>query len=258
MKLRVSKFHGTGNDHLLVDDRNGALEHITPEQVRFLCDRKYGIGSDGLILLRDHDTADLEMVFYNPDASQSFCGNGSRCLMAFCEQLDIPINDTSFMAIDGIHKGRKEAEGYAIKMRDVPIASIESVDDARYLDTGSPHYVSFVEELEGLDIIARAHEVRYNERFEEQGTNVNFVIASRNEAWVRTYERGVENETLSCGTGVTAVALAVASKGLANEMCRIHTQGGELEVRFQRTENGFEDVWMSGPAIHVFDAEIEI
>jgi len=258
MQIKVSKYHGTGNDHILVDDRDGALEDLSNEKIKMLCDRKFGIGSDGLILVRDHAEQDLEMIFYNPDASQSFCGNGSRCLMAFCEMEGIVSEEFSFHAIDGSHEGRKEGTEYAIHMHDIPFSKIEEIGNDIFLDTGSPHYVVFVDDLEGIDIIKEAHKIRYNDRFREAGTNVNFVVMGEGQASVRTYERGVEDETLSCGTGVTAVALAVAYKGRANNECRIHTKGGELKVRFQKDDIGFNNIWMVGPAVHVFDATIEI
>lgn len=258
MRLQISKYHGTGNDHILIDDREGLLHDITDEHVRQLCHRKFGIGSDGLILLRTHDVADVDMVFYNPDASQSFCGNGSRCLLAFCEKLGIPVDDISFNAIDAIHTGRKQDNSYAINMGAMAFSSIESIGNDLFLDTGSPHYVVFEPQVEDLDLVPMARAIRYNERFKSRGTNVNFVQVEKGLARVRTYERGVEDETLSCGTGVTAVALAVASKGMANDLCKVETPGGALEVRFTRTEQGFEDVWMIGPAVHVFDAEIEL
>lgn len=258
MRIKVSKYHGTGNDHILVDDRDGVLKDLSEEQIKALCDRKFGIGSDGLILVRGHAEQDIEMVFYNPDASQSFCGNGSRCLMAFCEKEGIIEGAFSFQAIDGVHQARIEDQQYAIQMHDIPFAMIEEIGDDLFLDTGSPHYIVFVDDLEDLDIIAEAHKIRYNDRFREVGTNVNFVVMGEGQATVRTYERGVENETLSCGTGVTAVALAVAHKGMAVNECKIHTRGGELKVRFQKDENGFKDIWMVGPAVHVFDAIIEI
>ena len=258
MQIKVSKYHGTGNDHILVDDRQGVLNDLSAGTIKSLCDRKFGVGSDGLILVREHTEQDLEMVFYNPDASQSFCGNGSRCLMAFCEKEGIIEGAFSFQAIDGVHQARKEDQQYAIHMHDIYFSKIEEIGDDLFLDTGSPHYIVFVDDLDDIDIITEAHKIRYNDRFREVGTNVNFVVMREGQASVRTYERGVENETLSCGTGVTAVALAVAYMGRALNNCNIFTRGGELNVHFNKNANGFNDIWMVGPAVHVFDAIIEI
>ena len=258
MKLQLSKYHGTGNDHILVDDRSGALMDLGTSTIKKLCDRKFGIGSDGLILVRQHETADVEMVFYNPDGSQSFCGNGSRCLMAYCESLGISKGTLSFHAIDGFHQGKVENGHYSIEMNDVLLDGIEHIGDDIFIDTGSPHYIVFVENVDDVDLVNEAGKIRYSERFKEKGTNVNFVEMRGGSAKVRTYERGVEGETLSCGTGVTAVTLALAVTGKVQDVCHINTPGGDLKVRFSKGENTFQDIWMTGPAVHVFDAEIEI
>lgn len=259
--MTFSKYHGTGNDFILMDGRAADFKLDTQEIVR-LCDRHFGIGSDGLIILRNHATEDFYMDFYNPDGSQSFCGNGSRCAVAFARSLGVVTNHGVFAAIDGnhpfvVHESMMTgALEIRIHMREV--SGIEHAGADCIVQTGSPHYIVPVSDLEQLDIVPAAHAIRYGERFKQQGINVNFVRYGTGELWMRTYERGVEAETLSCGTGVTAAALSLAERDADVNSIEVHTRGGSLQVKFERTaEGGFEDVWLCGPAEWVFTGEIE-
>jgi len=260
MDLNFFKYQGTGNDFIMVDNRTSSIE-LSPEQIRFLCNRRFGIGADGLILLELEPGLDFKMVYYNSDGNQSsMCGNGGRCLVAFAKQLKVIDDKARFIAIDGLHEATISEEGWvSLKMQDVK--TMEVGEGYFYLNTGSPHYVKLVSGVEALDVVAEGKGIRYNERFNEEGTNVNFIEKSGEELFVRTYERGVEDETYSCGTGVTAAALVAAVKGLANSKnnCLIHTKGGHLEVTFEKVlENTFYNIWLKGPAEFVFNGSISL
>lgn len=260
MELQFYKYQGTGNDFVLLDNR--ALQiSLTTEQIRFLCDRRFGIGADGLMLLQPEPGFDFRMVYFNSDGNQStMCGNGGRCISAFAQKLGLIKDKCKFIAIDGPHEAHISEQGIvSLKMQDVK--DIEFNEDFIYLNTGSPHYVRTVNDLENYAVAEEGKKVRYNDRFKEEGTNVNFIEKKENGLHVRTYERGVEDETLSCGTGVTASALVAALKGLsdAKNSCRIQTPGGELEVTFDKVlEKNFYNIWLKGPAEFVFEGRIEV
>lgn len=260
MKLDFYKYQGTGNDFILIDNRSGLLQ-LNTEQINFLCDRRFGIGADGLILLELEPGVDFKMVYYNSDGNQSsMCGNGGRCLVAFAKQLEVITDKARFIAIDGLHEATISDEGLvSLKMQD--LKSMEMGEDFFYLNTGSPHYVKMVNDLDKLDVETNGKEIRYNERFKEEGTNVNFIEKVGEELFVRTYERGVEAETYSCGTGVTAAALVAAVKGISNTKnhCLITTKGGKLEVTFEKVlDHTFYNIWLKGPAKFVFEGSISI
>ena len=258
MKLKFEKYQGTGNDFVIIDNRNNQFDKSNIDLIQHLCDRKFGIGSDGLILIENHAEWDFNMVFFNPDGSQSFCGNGSRCAVAYAKKLELISDFAKFNSTDGYHEASINANGLVkLKMHDVD--NIEVSETHHYMDTGSPHYNCFEKNIGSIDIIERGREIRYNERFRDVGTNVNFIEQLSNGIKVRTYERGVEDETLSCGTGVTACALSTAlvcetSEGEIN----VNTKGGDLSVSFFQTESGFNDVWLIGPTEFVFNGEIEV
>ncbi len=257
MKFAFFKYQGTGNDFIIIDDRNRSFP-IDHSLIIQLCDRKFGIGSDGLILIQKSEKADFHMEFFNPDASQSFCGNGSRCASAFAYRIGIADKAMRFTAIDGLHNG-------FILSEELVEVSMKNVNELRFnnedliLNTGSPHFVRFIDDLSKEDIIARGKEIRYSEEFAKEGINVNLVeVLDPTLLNCATYERGVENETLSCGTGVTAVALAAnAAKNMTSPVS-VKTKGGQLSVRFTKIDNGYCDVFLKGPVKLVFKGEITL
>ncbi|MGV3631173.1 MAG: diaminopimelate epimerase [Bacteroidota bacterium] len=260
MKLNFSKYQGTGNDFIMLDNRAGRYDALSLEQVRFLCDRKFGVGADGLIKISKDGNTAFEVDYYNSDGSKSFCGNGARCAVAFAETLGIPVSNLVFTAIDGLHEAEKKDTLVYLKMGNVHETHSKGPDFV--LDTGSPHYIRFVENSLDLDVVSEGRKVRYAPEYREEGINVNFVeILAGNEIEVTTYERGVEDETLSCGTGVTAAALAYAQqeKLFGKQSVKIHTKGGKLQVSFERTgDSDFVDIYLIGPAVPIFDGEIEL
>ena len=259
MQLECYKYQGTGNDFVLIDNREKTIS-LTIEQIKWLCDRRFGIGSDGLMLLELEPGIDFKMVYFNSDGNESsMCGNGGRCISAFAKRLDIISSEAKFLAIDGIHEAKINNDTVSLKMNDV--REVEVGEDFFYLNTGSPHYVKFVNDIENVNVFEEGKKIRYNNRFSAEGTNVNFIEKIDNELFVRTYERGVEDETLSCGTGVTAAALIAALKGQSNDKnnCVIKTLGGNLNVKFDKVlENTFYNIWLEGPATFVFKTIIEM
>lgn len=278
MKLIFHKYHGTGNDFVLVDDRARQFDETDQPRIAHLCHRRFGVGADGLILLREKAGYDFEMVYFNADGRpSSMCGNGGRCLVAFAKYLGLIERQARFLATDGPHEARVEADGTVhLKMQDAapvrPAPAFAALGDV-FVHTGSPHHVRFLTEathaehgydhphqLAELDVYAMGHDIRYHQAYGPAGTNVNFAQVPADPAtcpWsVRTYERGVEDETYSCGTGVTAVALAASALGAVSPV-RLSTPGGALEVAFEaRADGGFANVWLSGPAVRVFGGEI--
>lgn len=258
MKLEFTKYQGTGNDFVIIDNRQNLYNHLDVER---LCHPKFGIGADGLMLLELADGYDFKMVYYNSDGKPStMCGNGGRCLVDFAARNNVfSGNKTSFIAVDGPHEAIWNESKVELLMRDVD--NIEERGNAFVLNTGSPHYVVFTDNVDEIDIVDAARKIRYNEEFKTEGINVNFVeIKGSHHIKVRTYERGVENETLSCGTGVTASSIAFAFKtGLMDGPVSvdIETPGGKLEVRFKKSK-GAEQVWLCGPATEVFKGYLEI
>lgn len=257
--LQFSKWHGTGNDFILVDDREAVLPKDASALARQLCDRHFGIGSDGLILLRapQHEGTDFHTEFLNPDGSRSFCGNGSRCAFAFRSKLLGDRKSATFTAIDGIHEGRWTGDEVEISMRDV--SGLERLGDHRdLLNTGSPHLVIWVDDPATVDIIPVAHQHRYSARFAKEGVNVNFVRWQEGRLEMRTYERGVEAETLSCGTGVTAAALSAMARGHAAGSCAVRTPGGVLNVSANQGNGTFTEIMLRGPVQEVYGGSIAI
>jgi len=259
MNVNCYKYQGTGNDFILIDNRDNSIS-LSTEQIKWLCDRRFGIGADGLMLLELESNADFKMVYFNSDGNESsMCGNGGRCITAFAKKIGVVSNEAKFLAIDGIHEAKIVDDLVSLKMTDV--RNVEIGSDFFYLNTGSPHYVKYVSDVENLDVCAEGKKVRYNTRFEAEGTNVNFIEKKENELFVRTYERGVENETLSCGTGVTAAALVASISGASTTKnnCAIKTLGGYLNVKFEKVlEHTFYNIWLEGPATFVFKTEIDL
>lgn len=261
MKFDFYKYHGTGNDFILIDDREEKFSINNTALIRQLCHRHFGIGADGLILIRNTDKADFEMVYFNSDGKPaSLCGNGSRCALAFSAKLGIIEKKASFKAFDGIHMAVIDDQNITVFMHDV--SNITQNNAAYILNTGSPHYIQFVPSTKNINVFEEGRKIRYKENYKSEGININFVeIEDKWKINVRTYERGVENETLSCGTGVVASAIATSRKqgvreGLANY--QIITKGGNLNVEFNIDENDFTNVKLSGKVEEVFKGEIDL
>ncbi|MBI1837354.1 MAG: diaminopimelate epimerase [Flavobacteriia bacterium] len=260
MKFYFSKYQGTGNDFVMLDNLNGNYNSITIQQIQQICDRRFGVGADGLIKINSSKKAAFEVEYFNSDGSKSFCGNGARCAVAFAETLGIDIYATTFDAIDGLHHAEKKEGVIALDMLDV--ASFERIGNDFNIHTGSPHYIRFVNDLSESDIVSFGREIRYSDKFVSEGINVNLVqeIASK-QLIVYTYERGVEDETLSCGTGVTAAVLAY---GIQNDLLNQNTvnvkvKGGELKVSFNQLKHGvFQNIQLIGPAHFVFKGELNV
>ncbi len=256
MKIDFYKYHGTGNDFIMIDGRTGI--ELSTEQIQFLCDRHFGIGSDGLLIVRNSHDYDFRMQFYNPDGSEgSFCGNGARCIVKFAKQLDIIANKCFFIAKDGIHKAQIINENVQLQMIDV--ADYKIYDDLIYLNTGTQHAVVFVDDIDRIDIKNSATKIRFDQRFAPQGTNVNFIQKYKDGIKIRTYEKGVEAETLSCGTGVVASSLAYALEHkIEKGRIRVKAKGGDLSVDFEKNETGFEKIFLTAQAKLVFFGEIDV
>jgi diaminopimelate epimerase len=256
MIIEFYKYQGTGNDFILIDDRENEFDKNDSGLISALCERRMGIRADGLILLREHATLDFEMIYFNSDGKQSsMCGNGGRCIISFAEMLEMIKDETTFMAIDGEHKGRIMEDGIYLQMQDVK--EIEGVGDGLVLDTGSPHYIEMVDELEYLNVNKEGRKIRNSAPFKKEGINVNFVLDAA-QLQVRTYERGVEAETLSCGTGVVATAIAMHYANCIEEtLIDVKTKGGELSVSFEEFNGGYRNIWVSGEASMVYAGEFE-
>lgn len=257
MQQTFYKYQGTGNDFVMIDNRSKFFPIENNGLITSLCDRRFGIGADGLILLENDDSVDFKMVYFNSDGNQgTMCGNGGRCLVAFAQFLGIISNEATFTAIDGIHSATIANGVVDLKMNDVE----EILDKANtyFLDTGSPHHVQMVENLQDFNVYKEGASLRYD-LYGENGSNINFVEQKDGSTFaVRTYERGVEDETLSCGTGVTAVAIAMhKAKNVESDVVDIETVGGKLQVRFAIDSNIYSNVRLIGPAKQVFKGEIK-
>ncbi|MCW3087758.1 MAG: diaminopimelate epimerase [Sediminibacterium sp.] len=258
MTIAFYKYHGTGNDFVIIDNRDGKLS-LTTEQVKHLCDRRFGIGGDGLMLLNTLAGYDFEMKYYNADGKESsMCGNGGRCLTKFAWDIGIHKNPFRFMAVDGEHEAVLGDNGWInLKMKNV--TGIENSHGDSVLDTGSPHYVKSVDNVLSYDVYNEGRQIRYSKEYQKEGINVNFVENNDRRIIVRTYERGVEDETFSCGTGVTAAALVFAHNDNGFNRIEVQTKGGYLAVEFDKTsEQSFENVWLCGPAAFVFKGSVEV
>lgn len=257
MTVNFVKYQGTGNDFILIDHRHPFFNKEDAELISRLCDRRFGIGADGLILLETHPEVDFEMVYFNADGRpSSMCGNGGRCTVHFAKQLGIIGSKTRFMAVDGIHEASIENNWVALHMGDV--RQIDTLTGAFFLDTGSPHHVQLCDAVDAVDVPYQGAKIRYG-TYGQAGANVNFVNQEASDSFkVRTYERGVEDETLSCGTGVTAVALAMHHAGYTtSNTVQIETPGGRLQISFTKQEEGYTDVVLAGPATAVFTGQWE-
>jgi len=255
MQFDFYKYQGTGNDFIIIDNRQLTFFKNDTKRIAALCDRKFGIGADGLILLETHPNLDFKMVYFNADGNQSsMCGNGGRCLVHFANFLGIIDKKTSFEAIDGMHEATIDEGIVSLKMNDVD--SVATENGYSFLNTGSPHHVEICNQLDQLNIQTEGAKLRY-EKYGKEGANINFVEQVNNDTFsVRTYERGVEGETLSCGTGVTAVAIAMHKTEKTNSNSVIlKTPGGELKITFEVADSGYKNIYLIGPSVMVFKGE---
>lgn len=259
-KVIFYKYQGTGNDFILIDNRENIIKKSDTGFLKKLCDRKFGIGADGIILLENDLEFDFHMFYANADGLEgSMCGNGGRCIVAFARKLGIIIDDAVFSAPDGMHTARITGSTVSLEMKNV--TSLKKIENYWLTDTGSPHYVSMVDNLEELDVYSKGLAIRNNALFRKEGINVNFVQREEEVYFVRTFERGVENETLACGTGVTAVAIAMAQqkKETGLYITEIRTLGGLLKVSFEKNKDAtFTSIYLEGPAELVFEGHIFI
>ena len=263
MTLKFEKYQGAGNDFVIIDNRKGEF-HPSIDTVEMLCDRNFGVGADGLMLLENDKNYDFYMRYFNADGKEStMCGNGGRCISVFAKSLGLGLPEkVAFNSIDGLHEAFfiEEDGEMLVKLKMIDVKEIEENDDYYFINTGSPHYVTFVEDLEEMDVYEEGQAIRNDPKFAPGGTNVNFVEIFEDEIFVRTYERGVEDETLACGTGSTAAAIATALFLESDQnVWDVEVMGGNLQVSFDRKEDGtFENVWLTGPAEKVFEGTINI
>jgi len=254
--LTFYKYQGTGNDFVMVDNREGVMSKENTKLINSLCDRRFGVGADGLILLENSNTTDFKMVYFNADGNEgSMCGNGGRCIVAFAKFLDIIDDNTTFEAVDGLHVATIKGDVVSLQMQDV--TTIEDKKGSVFLDTGSPHHVQFEEHISDFDIKSEGRKIR-NEVYGVAGSNVNFVKKIDDTTFrLRTYERGVEDETLACGTGATAVAIAMNYLNETTaENIVLNVEGGELKVSFDAQGGVYTNVFLTGKAIQVFKGQI--
>lgn len=260
MLLTFYKYQGTGNDFIMVDNRLNSFPKENTQLIEQLCDRRFGIGADGLILLENHTTYDFKMVYFNSDGNESsMCGNGGRCLVAFAKQLGIIEATAEFEAVDGYHFAKIIGDKMvSLQMKDVDRIAVHQ--DYSFLNTGSPHHVQVVSDLINLDVKTEGAKIRYSDLYGKAGSNINFVHQLENDIFaVRTYERGVEDETLSCGTGVTAVAIAMHQTGKTNNnTIDLNVEGGKLKVQFDVDNGKYTNVFLIGPATFVFEGTIDL
>lgn len=258
MIIDFTKYQGAGNDFIIIDDRKQLFDVGNNTLVKKICDRRYGIGGDGLILLRNHSLDyDFEMVYFNADGFLgSMCGNGGRCIVDFAKRLSLFDNECTFLAADGLHIASWEEDSVSLKMSNV--SAIESNYEFAFLNSGSPHYISKVQGLEDFDVCKNGREIRNSSRFKKIGTNVNFIEFKNESLSIRTYERGVENETLSCGTGAVASVLALHNWGQEFKTpLEVIAKGGSLKVDFKYEKGKYFDVRLSGPAKLVYKGTIQ-
>lgn len=258
MVIHFYKYHGTGNDFILLDCRKEKIA-LSKEQIAFLCHRRFGIGADGLMYLEEEKGYDFRMVYFNADGGEStMCGNGGRCIVAFAHKLGIVKDTARFVAIDGEHTATLQDNG-TIHLHMNDVAGEQVYEDHVVLNTGSPHYVKWVNNTADTDVYGIGKQIRYSEAFAPGGINVNFVQKIGDKIKVRTYERGVEDETLSCGTGVVASAIAATGNETGSFTQLIETPGGELQVLFTKdTATSAKDVVLCGPTTYVYEGDVMV
>ena len=257
--LTFAKYQGAGNDFIIIDNRKNILNPGDSKRIKQLCDRRFGIGADGLMMLYDHKGVDFEMKYFNSDGYEgTMCGNGGRCIVMFAEKIKLIKQNARFKTNDGVHTAEITDTTVRLRMNDVK--TIKKFGDSYLIDTGSPHYITFRKNIDNIDVFNEGRKLRNNQQFKPHGTNVNFVKVQTNGISVRTYERGIENETLSCGTGAVAAAIVSAYSGqIDSNNVPVKTRGGILNVSFRTTDKGFfSDIILEGPAVFVFEGEINV
>ncbi len=258
MQLKFSKYHGTGNDFIMVYNHNESFT-FSQSSVKKMCDRRYGVCADGLIIIENTLEADFKMIYYNADGFEgSMCGNGARCAVSFAKDIELIQNQCKFLAYDGMHKGLILENGLvSIEMSDVSL--IEVQNNIWKIDTGSPHLICFSETVSEIDVKHEGASIRNSSNYIEDGININFVQFTKNEIFVRTYERGVEDETLSCGTGAIASAIAAFESGLSNsDRVKVNVLGGQLEVLFSKVGSKYSNIHLIGPTKFIFKGEVDV
>ncbi|MBF0597512.1 diaminopimelate epimerase [Faecalibacter sp. WQ 117] len=258
MKIKFYKYQGAGNDFVMIDNRTKDFP-IDKNIIEKICNRNFGVGGDGLILLENDQASNFRMVYFNSDGNEStMCGNGGRCIVRFAHDLQVTDENMTFNAIDGLHHA--VVDGDTIRLQMIDVKEVEDHDRYLFMNTGSPHHVQFTKSVKDVDVYNLGKKIRNGSPYYEEGSNVNFVEILPNQSLkIRTYERGVENETLACGTGITAAAIASYIRGFVkNNNIYVEALGGKLSVNFEEKNNTFENVWLNGPAVRVFEGEIEI
>ena len=260
MTFIFSKYHGAGNDFIMVDNRLGEFTFNTVEAVKSLCDRHFGIGADGLILIENSSDSDFKMVYYNADGNLgSMCGNGSRCAVMFAKEVGVQFSTKSFEAYDGIHRFEILADN-RVKVSMSDVKEVAKRNEAYLINTGSPHLIIPVDDVKSVDVFNEGKKIRYSPEFKAEGVNVNFVNAQNGLVEIRTYERGVENETMACGTGCVAAGLWAAMEkrlGSGEHSIKLKSLGGMLTVSFHyEVSKGFTNVYLEGPVAKVFEGSI--
>ena len=264
MKIQFYKYQGTGNDFVMIDNRTGNFNCNNTEFISSICDRRHGIGCDGLILIEDNNDLDFTMKYFNSDGSElGMCGNGARCVTQFAKKLGIINNSAIFQASDGAHHAEIIDNNYVrVKMNDIDMSNYDLIDknfDAIYLNNGSPHLVINSNNIDNIEVINEGRKIRYGDKYKDEGVNINFVEFTSNSSLckVRTYERGVEDETLSCGTGAVAVAVVLNYSKITNkEEITISMKGGNLKVSFNRVGDNFSNIWLYGAVAEIYKGEI--
>lgn len=261
LKIHFHKYEATGNDFVIIDNRTGAYS-FSSDQIQKICDRRFGVGADGLILIEKHPTLDFNLNYYNSDGSQSLCGNGSRAAVQMAASLGLLNTKTEFNAYDGAHQAELLNTGI-VRLKMNPVTEVKKTGDDYFINTGSPHHLKFVKKVDDYPVFEEGRKIRYSENYKPGGTNVNFIqLLENNSISVRTYERGVEDETYSCGTGVTAAALAASFHGYTSPV-QVHVKGGNLAIEFKTGQAGgqagtFHDIFLIGPAKMVFEGDLEL
>ncbi|MFM7682687.1 MAG: diaminopimelate epimerase [Bacteroidota bacterium] len=260
MQIKFSKYEGTGNDFLLLNNLNGDYDNLSIQEIQRICKRRFGVGADGLIKINQSENATFYMDYHNADGSQSFCGNGARCAVHFAKEIGVDLSQTiQFDAIDGLHEA--SIHGDSVKLKMIDVEQIEKKGESYELYTGSPHYIELSDDISSKHVISLGRSIRFSEPYKEKGINVNVLKEiDANHIAIATYERGVEDETLSCGTGATACALLwdfISSDPLNKVFVKV--KGGELSVQFERNlKDGYSNIYLIGPATKVYDGIIDL